>query len=963
MLASMLAPLPTLKVNASVPSLTTTLKDGMTVRSDKLTFNVWAKNGAGKKIASTVTFNGKRLAPIWDDSDKTTYSLSFEVDGEYTVVVSASSDGGRKKQLTYHINYISANDGDVIGNAVWSVEIFTVGCGYLVEPVSFPILAGESAAGGLIRLLHENGLACYYGGSVNSAFYLAYIADGEASAENYNGYKKSGTAKDPVKLGISPSIPDYLQEKLRSSMDFFDPLDYQKNWTGYLGEFVFSSGSGWMYCVNNNFPNVGFSDMYLSDGDVIRVQFTLGYGADIGGMSALGGQVPGVDSQPQSEYYHAANKDALTEAMANARASGLLTNGSVKLAYENAASAAARLDAPQTDVDRATAALLEVLSNPDPGHTQTDGRDETDADGESGTEPDHETRPDVPSKPDTAPSGTETEADTTEPPAETEGGQTTDTSHASPGGEGSSGTADGAPDSPFEIAREIIEWKKKILGFSEDGFLLDGAFPELAGTTAGDWYPIGLSRLGVDDNYNGYLAVLRDRVEERYRQSGRLSTAKATEWHRITLAVLAAGGDPTRFGTDENGQPIDLIADGTYDRGKTAPLGRQGINGWIWGLIALDSMRYEVPDDAFYTRDDIIREILSMQLADGGWALSGSISDPDLTAMAVEALSPYYKIGKIYKYQRKSQSFKTESTVMQSIDEALACLSSMQLDGGDFMSWGTENVESTDQVMIALCCLGIDPLKDERFIKNGHTLLDGVLKYRRPDGGFAHSFDYDPDNPNAVPGESNSMAGEQTLLAMAALWRQANGMRTIYDFRPEENDVENDRAVFSEADMQKVDSLPESVTTEHYVTVTELLDKLENSADFEGKEAYLQKLRTCKTRIAEIEAEIDDLNAEILDKLYPFENISIRDKNTVDSIIERYTALSEYDRAKVSHWEDVIKAKTQVDTQLRGLVIFIVLVVVAAALAFFLILSVRKKKRLKERLMEELAAQFEGEEE
>lgn len=70
------------------------------------------------------------------------------------------------------------------------------------------------------------------------------------------------------------------------------------------------------------------------------------------------------------------------------------------------------------------------------------------------------------------------------------------------------------------------------------------------------------------------------------------------------------GGDPTRIGADENGSPINLIADGTYDRGKTVSLGRQGITGWIWGLIALDAMRYEIPNGAYYSRDDIITEIL-----------------------------------------------------------------------------------------------------------------------------------------------------------------------------------------------------------------------------------------------------------------------------------------------------------------------------------------------------------------
>lgn len=282
-------------------------------------------------------------------------------------------------------------------------------------------------------------------------------------------------------------------------------------------------------------------------------------------------------------------------------------------------------------------------------------------------------------------------------------------------------------------------------------------------------------------------------MEERYRQPGALSAAKATEWHRIALAVLAAGGDPTSFGTDGDGQPIDLIADGTYNRGWQTSLGRQGINGWIWGLIALDSMRYELPDDAFYTREDILLEILCRQLADGGFALSGTTADPDITAMAVQALAPYYNTETVYTYKRKSTDSECARRIRDVVDEALDCLSRLQLPTGDFQSWGTENVESTDQVVVALCCLGIDPLTDERFIKGGNTLLDGILRYRMDDGGFVHAHSYDPDNPTSLPDRSNSMAGEQTLYTMAALWRRSAGLRTLYDFRPEQSEALKER--------------------------------------------------------------------------------------------------------------------------------------------------------------------------
>lgn len=585
------------------------------------------------------------------------------------------------------------------------------------------------------------------------------------------------------------------------------------------------------------------------------------------------------------------------------------------------------------------------------------------------------------------------------------------------------------------VADGIIEWKKLDNGSSADGYLINETYLELAGSTPGDWYQIGLSRLGVEDNYAGYLAVIRDRVEERYRDPGKLSAAKATEWHRIALSVLASGGDPRALGTDESGAPIDLIADGTYNRGLATPLGRQGINGWIWGLIALDSMRYEVPADAYYTRDDIIVEILRSQLTDGGFALSGKTADPDITAMALQALAPYYNSERSYTYKRRATSSERTCKVREVVDEAVQRLSELQLDTGDYMSWGTENVESTDQVTVALCCLGIDPLTDERFIKNGNTLLDGILRYRMPDGGFVHSYTFDSDNPTSLPDKSNTMASEQTLYTMAALRRQGLGERTLYDFRPEQSSALRERisdlsarigaltgaesagaleelmreyyslpdgersyvynycrlsdaaadagvdiAViadtteviespgdggeetvilsFTAADRAAVDELPQPLTTEQYVTVTTLLDKLECCEAFDGREDYITRLTSAKAEIAAIQAEIDSINEDIRDQLYPFDELSLGDKGKIDAIVYRYNALSEYDRAKIARWEDVVKSKTKVDNLLRALIIGAVCAVVLAVTAVLLVRRIRRRKNRHKTEMEQLAAMY-----
>lgn len=348
---------------------------------------------------------------------------------------------------------------------------------------------------------------------------------------------------------------------------------------------------------------------------------------------------------------------------------------------------------------------------------------------------------------------------------------------AAQGGTSAQANSPVSPEEMSAAAQGIINWKISDIGADT---LLSDSYIALAGSTPGDWYPIALSRLGYKTDYSGYLAVLEQNVKERYALDGGLSAAKATEWHRIILAVLASGGNPR----DIDG--IDLVADGTYNRGKTASLGRQGINGWIWGLIALDSKSWEVPKDAYYTRDDIILQILSAQLENGGFALTGEAADPDITAMALQALAPYYNSETVYTLPGGTASEEEKkTTVRKAAEAALECLSGLQSAQGDFFSWGTQNSESCSQVIIALCALGIDPLCDERFIKNGVTLWDGLMRYRREDGGFLHSFSYDSNNPTSLPDASNSMAGEQALLALCALIRQKKGMRSLYDFLPD----------------------------------------------------------------------------------------------------------------------------------------------------------------------------------
>ena len=325
-------------------------------------------------------------------------------------------------------------------------------------------------------------------------------------------------------------------------------------------------------------------------------------------------------------------------------------------------------------------------------------------------------------------------------------------------------SAAAAPEEILRFAENIVAYKKSALGLSPEDALFSGGFLQTAGSTAGDWYPFGMASLGLTDDYAAYLEALRANVRERYETDGALSESKATEWHRILLAALACGADPTRFCLTAGGQTVDLLADGVFYRKN---VGRQGVNGYIWALIALNTRDYAVPADAVNTRETLLSALLEKQTADGGWAAAGDAADVDLTAMALIALAPL--------------TGENEAAAAAA-ERALNCLSALQEEDGGFSNAGLPNCESCAVTLTALCCLGIDPARDTRFIKNGHTLTDALLSYRLEDGSFTHAFTADPENPSAEPLAPNDMSCQQALYALSAYYHLLTDGANIFDF-------------------------------------------------------------------------------------------------------------------------------------------------------------------------------------
>ena len=305
---------------------------------------------------------------------------------------------------------------------------------------------------------------------------------------------------------------------------------------------------------------------------------------------------------------------------------------------------------------------------------------------------------------------------------------------------------------PSAMAADETELQTLVDGTAE--YLLSAVAQAGSGETGGEWAVMALARSGhaVPDGYfDTYYASLTERVQAA---QGILHKRKYTEYSRVVIALSAIGRDPTDVGGYNLLTPL-----GDFD--KTV---WQGLNGPIWALIALDSGEYEIPvnpdAETQATRQLYVDRILSRQLADGGFSLNGkggdtSPADPDITAMALQALARY----------------QDQPAVAAAVEKALDCLGNLQDELGGYASWGTTNLESCAQVVVALCELGV-PLEDPRFVKNGHTLLENLCTYRKANGGFTHVLDGSDGD--------NQMSTEQGFYALVDALRVTQGKSSMY---------------------------------------------------------------------------------------------------------------------------------------------------------------------------------------
>ena len=312
------------------------------------------------------------------------------------------------------------------------------------------------------------------------------------------------------------------------------------------------------------------------------------------------------------------------------------------------------------------------------------------------------------------------------------------------------------PDEPVDPGTEVPNFDKVYADTKK--YIQNNVPAPVVASDRGEWAVLGLARAGVElsDAYiQAYYGKVVAYVQKNMGNDGVLVDPEShnptvTDNERIILALTAIGKDPANVG-DKN----LLTALQNKDIMQVTNTSDTDINGLVFGLLALNSGNYT--QDSYW----LVQAILTQQNADGSWSSSADtkpVGDVDMTAMALQALAPYYNEG-------------GDATVNTAVDKALQWLSAK------YKGMGYTSAESCAQVVVALSALQLNANSDSSFVKTVDgaptSVLGDLLRYYLGEGqGFKHA---------ASGKTADQKATEQALYAMAAYERYCRRTNALYD--------------------------------------------------------------------------------------------------------------------------------------------------------------------------------------
>ena len=275
-----------------------------------LTVQAWSED-AGGSVVSYIPANGTdtRLVVRFDDeilqyvssagmvSEYNLYPANPEVGdtNTHTLYIYAEDAFGNFGELMLNLQGKRQEEGQVIGKASIYVDMTALGLGVAAsldydvlanEPISYVVakaIMGEDLGEPFGSAKETLGWTGSYLGTLDIGFYLQSLTTG-LNANALEDGRWPGSSEEEVLQAIDQRFGP--GSSLASLWRCIYRNGFSKS-TGSgnsFGEFDYTNGSGWLYNIGGDtyYPGQSMSDIYLQDGDVLTLRYTLAYGWDVG---------------------------------------------------------------------------------------------------------------------------------------------------------------------------------------------------------------------------------------------------------------------------------------------------------------------------------------------------------------------------------------------------------------------------------------------------------------------------------------------------------------------------------------------------------------------------------------------------------------------------------------------------------------------------------------------------------
>ena len=294
----------------------TNLIDGQQIINEtktNLTVRAWSEDSNGNVLSYIpangtdtkliVTLDGEVLSYVSSSGAASEYDLypaNPEVGdtNEHKLRIYAEDALGNFGELELTLQGQRREAGQQIGKATIYVDMTALGLGVVAnlsydvladEPVSYVIakaIMGKDTGEPFGAASNTLGWDGRYAGKLDNGFYLQSLTTGH-SANALEGGRWPGSTEEEVLAAIDARFGAGTGLATLWRCLYRNGLNKSTGSGNSFGEFDYTSGSGWMYSIGGSlyYPGQSMSSVYLQDGDVLTVRFTLAYGWDVGSGS------------------------------------------------------------------------------------------------------------------------------------------------------------------------------------------------------------------------------------------------------------------------------------------------------------------------------------------------------------------------------------------------------------------------------------------------------------------------------------------------------------------------------------------------------------------------------------------------------------------------------------------------------------------------------------------------------